>query len=103
MGQNRRYTGHDVDRAIEAVAVRPKPISLTDAELDFEHHPIRESAQPIPVRAWVRFSESVIKPDAHAIAWTDRAVQVKWTGHADQEFTAWVRASAVERQEPRGR
>ncbi|MHA6695604.1 hypothetical protein [Homoserinimonas sp. A520] len=103
MGQNSRYPGHGIDRAIEAVTVRAKPISLSDAELDLEHHPPRRAAQPIPVRAWVRFPENAIQPDAEAIAWTDKAVQVRWTGHANEVYTAWVWASAVERREPRTR
>ena len=88
MGHSNRYPGHRIDSSIEAVAVRPKPIGLTDEELDLEHHLVRKAAQPIPVKVWVRFPETVIRPNALAVAWSERAVQVRWTGHAGQEFTA---------------
>jgi hypothetical protein len=59
VGTNRRYA-HRIDahieRRIDQVAARPRPLSLTDAELDKDHHQVRVADSPIPVRAWVRAS-----------------------------------------------
>lgn len=96
MGSNRRYPGHDLDRQIEEAVLRPVPVSLTPAELDLEHHPVTEAPALMPARAWVRFHEATIRPDCEVIAWTDRAVQVRWTMRGGHVRTAWVWASAVE-------
>jgi hypothetical protein len=97
MGTNRRYGDRQFDRAIEEAATRPAPVELTEAELDFANHPIITAPIPIPVRAFVRFHEAVIRPNAEAIAWTDRAVQIRWTMHSGAVKTVWVWASAVDR------
>lgn len=81
--------------------LRPRPVSLTAAELDVDRHPITEAPEPIPARAWVRFHEATIRPDCEVIAWTDRAVQVRWTMRRGEVRTAWVWSSAVtQRSEP---
>lgn len=100
MGQNKRYPGHTIQREVERSLTRPQPIELTDEELDFTNHPITEAPAPIPVTAWVRFHEATIRPEAEAIAWTDRAVKIRWqTGTITGHFiTVWVWASAVDRR-----
>lgn len=87
-----------MDRGIDAFVTRPRPISLTADELDLENHPVVQAREPIPVQAWVRFYESTVRPDAEAIAWTDKAVQIRWSGHQGATYTAWVWASAVEKR-----
>lgn len=103
MGQNRRYPGHGIGLSIEEAAVRPEPIGLTERELDLASHPVTEAKHPIPVRAFVRFHEVVIRPDCEAIAWTDRAVKVRWTMHNGTTPEVWVWASAVDRKRPEDR
>lgn len=96
MGSNRRYPEMGIGRGIEEILIRAQPVSLTDDELDVEHHPIYRPTEPRPVRAWVRFPETVIRPECEAIAWTDRAVQVRWTSVAGIVRTAWVWRGAIE-------
>jgi hypothetical protein len=103
MGQNRRYPGHSIDREIEEAVTRPMPIGLTPAEVDLEHHQVIEARDPLPVTAFVRFHEAVIRPDCVAIAWTDRAVKVSWTARSGYTHEVWVWASAVDRRPPRKR
>lgn len=98
MGSNKRYPGHRIDNEIDEVVIRAKPIGLSPAELNLEEHPPVAAQQPVPVRAWVRFTEAVIRPECEAIAWTDRAVQVRWITHGGETMTTWVWASAVERR-----
>lgn len=100
MGTNRRYgdrLGGELDRRLEQMATRPRPISLTDRELDTERVQPRTPAEPVRVRAWVRFPEASIHTVAWATAWTDRAVLVEWKDVEGRPLSAWVWASAVER------
>jgi len=98
MGQNRRY-GSDVSRAAIAESVlRPQPLSLSKAQVG---EPIREASRPIPVIAWVPFRDLNVEVDAHAIAWTDRAVFVRFELRDGVKRECWVWASAVRRPEPR--
>jgi hypothetical protein len=96
MGENKRYGGA-IGREIEEAVVRPKPIGLSEAELDLAHHPMTEAETPIAVRAYVRFHEAVIRPDCEAIGWTDRAVKLRLTIRNGPVSEVWVWASAVER------
>lgn len=96
MGTPSRYDNGRMDTAIDAIITRPVPVSLTDEELDLEHHRVTEASRPVPVRAWVRFHEATVRPRAEAIAWTDKAVKIRWTTHQGARMTAWVWASAVE-------
>lgn len=94
MGQNRRY-GSDISRAtIAEVALRPHPISLTTEQIG---EPVRTAKRPIPVVAWVPFRDAQVELDGHALAWTDKAVQVQVVMRADAKHTVWVWASAVRR------
>lgn len=103
MGGQTRY--HDdlarrIERAADVAVTRPIPIGLTPAEVDIEHHPVTEAQQPVPVRAFVRFHEAVIRPECEAIAWTDRAVKVRVRMQSGAEHEVWVWASAVDRLAP---
>ena len=100
MGGQTRYV-EDVDRriqyAMDVAVTRPQPISLTDAELDLAHNQVTEASAPIKVRAFVRFHEAVIRPDAEAVAWTPRAVKIRFTMQSGARHEVWVWASAVDR------
>lgn len=98
VGQSKRYPGHSLDREVEQAVTVPRPVSLTSAELDVTNHPVTEAETPIPVRVWVRFHEVSVHPEAEAIAWSDHAVQVRWTQRTGTVQTAWVWASAVQRR-----
>ena len=86
-----------MDREIDEVVLDQSPVSLSWVELDVEHHPVTfaDPLTPRWVRAWVRFPETVLRPTCEVVAWTDRAVQVRWTTHAGSTKTAWVWASAI--------
>ena len=97
MGSNNRYGDRGLQRGVDEILVRAQPVSLTEAELDFEHHPVHRPAEPAQVRAWIRFHEATIRPECEAIAWTDKTVQVRWRSAGGVTRTAWVWASAVDR------
>lgn len=94
VGQNRRY-GSDVTRAAIAESVlRPKPVSLSRAQVG---EPVIRASRPIPVIAWVTFPGADVEIDAHAIAWTDRAVLLRFELRDRATRECWVWASAVRR------
>ncbi|NNC14081.1 hypothetical protein HII28_19660 [Planctomonas sp. JC2975] len=100
MGGQTRYVDN-VDRriayAMEVAVTRPQPVSLTEAELDLEHNRVTHADEPIKVRAFVRFHEAVIRPRAEAVAWTPRAVKIRFTMQNGARHEVWVWASAVDR------
>ena len=73
-----------------------EPLTLTPEELELDTEPLTKTPVPRPVRAWVRFGPIAMKVDAEAVAWTGRAVAIKWTMPNGAEHHEWVRASAVE-------
>lgn len=99
MGQTRYVdrVAEKINHGIDVTLTRPLPISLTDGELDLEHNRVTEARKPIPVRAFVRFHEAVIRPDAIAVAWTPRAVKIRFTMANGARHEVWVWASAVDR------
>ena len=50
-------------------------IHLTDEELEKDRTLVTAATEPVPVRAWVRDPETVIRATGIALAWTDRAVR----------------------------
>ena len=97
MGENRRYGFQQVDPAIKDLITRPRPISLTSAEVGADTTYILEAKDPPEVIAWVRYPEAAVQVKARAVAWTDRAVWVEFTTHTGATHRAWVWASAVTR------
>ena len=84
---------------MEDAAVRARPVGLSVEDLDEEHYPVTRGVS-IPVRAWVGFhADALIRPDATAIAFTTRAVQIRWRDRQGQEITVWVPASSVDRRD----
>lgn len=101
MGGQTRYEGDlagRIERAAAVAVTRPQPVSLTRAEVDPDHNLITTARTPIPVRAFVRFHEAVIRPECEAIAWTDRAVKIRFTMQTGATHEVWVWASAVDRR-----
>lgn len=100
MGTNKRYA-ESIDRRMDArIAERDThgrpPLTLSPEELELETEPLTKTPVPRAVRAWVRFGTVAIKVDAEAVAWTSRAVAIRWTMASGAEHRAWVWASAVE-------
>ena len=101
MGTSKRYA-EAVDRRMDARVVEKimrsgEPLSLTDVELQLDIYPLTRDPQPGAVKAWVRYPAAPVQVDALAVAWTPRAVAIKWPGPDGVEHRAWVWASAVER------
>ncbi len=96
MGQNRRYGSDLTDAAVDEAIIRPRPVSLSPAEVGAAKVP--EAPEAIPVEAWVRFPESAIRVRGRAVAWTDRAVWIEFTLRDGSTHRAWVWASAVTRR-----
>jgi hypothetical protein len=99
MGSNRRYGSDVTDAAINEAVTRPRPISLTPAEIG--QLDVTEAPHPEPVKAWVRYPETPIQVEARAIAWTERAVKIEWTMRDGSVNQAWVWRSAVSVRKPR--
>lgn len=92
MGQDRRFGSDLTDAAVNEVVIRPRPVSLSPAEVGAAKVP--EAPEPIPVVAWVRFPESAIRVHGRAVAWNDSAVWVKFQLRDGSTHRAWVWASA---------
>lgn len=100
VGTNKRYAAqYDrlMDRRVTEVLIRPKPVSLSPAEIGAEHDPVIEAQKPIAVRAWARYPETPARVEGRAIAWTTRAVQIEWEDSAGATQQTWVWASAVDK------
>ena len=95
MGENKRYGFKNVDPALNDAVTRPKPISLTPAEIGATAVP--DASEPHEVIAWVRYPEASVRVRGRAVAWTDRAVWVEFTTYSGATTRAWVWASAVSR------
>ncbi|WP_298462031.1 hypothetical protein [uncultured Cellulomonas sp.] len=62
-------------------------------------HPVTRPATLLPVRAWtVARDGSDVEVEAEAVAWTARAVHVRYFDDAGREGFVWVWASAVTRR-----
>jgi len=60
--------------------------------------PQTEPDQPIPVRAWILLVDGREREiDAEAIAWTTRAVHIRFLDHHQRPEDTWVWAGAVTR------
>lgn len=101
MGTSKRYA-NAVDRRMDARIVEKimrsgQPLGLTEEELQLDIYPLTRDPQPGTVKAWVRYPSASIQLEALAVAWTPRAVAIRWAGPDGADHRAWVWASAVER------
>jgi hypothetical protein len=74
-----------------------EPESLSPSELQLGKLPLTRTPVPEPVKAWVRYGTVPLEVEAEAVAWTPRAVAIRWTTPKGENHGAWVWASAVER------
>lgn len=95
VGTSKRYPGvaarQRFDRDAERIALQPR--SLSDSELGADEPTYVVS--PLPVRAWLDFGLTTVEVNALALAWTPRAVQVRWTTTDGDEHRPWVWRGAV--------
>lgn len=99
MGTSRRYA-HRVDeqmdqRIIQRVMGDHEPETLKDTELELDTELLVRPDRAVPVEAWVRYDGVPISVRGEAVAWTPRAVAVRWRTPGDVTHKAWVWASAV--------
>ena len=100
VGTSKRYA-ESIDRKmdqriLERHMAEHEPLSLTDDELELKTEPLTRAPVPRPVRAWVRYGTLAVKVDAEVVAWTERAVAIRWKRPDGHPQRAWVWASAVE-------
>jgi len=93
MGSNRRYGSDVSDSTLERLNSQG-PTSLYREETG---DVVTAAPVPVPVQAWVRFGAEPIRVPAEAIAWTPRAVRVRFS-YRTGDWDVWVWASAVERR-----
>ncbi len=104
MTQNRRYS-EGIEREIEKVANayerRGTPISLSVDEVRGTGRRRDLDQSPIPVTAWVRHRVVLDETkllDALVVAYTDKAVLLKYADAAGNVHHVWVWAGAVRRR-----
>jgi hypothetical protein len=98
VGTNKRYADHYDklwNQKQELELLKPKPLTLTDAELDIVHHPVTTTQNPVTVDTWVRYEQVPVRTRAQAFEWNDRAVHVRWKSLDGEDREAWVWASSV--------
>ena len=103
VGQNRRFqlVERDVERAGQTADRAPRPVSLTIDQVTGTRRRV-DASDPVPVTAWVPHQVAYVEAlpiDAEAIAWTQRAVLIRWTQPgASYPTHAWLWAHAVSRR-----
>ena len=80
--------------------MRGTPQTLSDAELELDVYPLTKTPIPVPASAWVRYGDLALKIEVEVVAWTPRAVAIRWVTPSGEKHRSWVWASAVERDKP---
>jgi hypothetical protein len=94
VGTNKRYAAQIEQRTM----MRGRPLSLTEDEKMLDELAVTTPPRPVLVHAWVRYPEGAVRIRAEAVAWTARAVSIRWVTPTDEKHEAWVWVSAVDRQ-----
>ena len=79
-----------MDHAIEQAVTRPRPVWLTEKEVDLQHDPAIIPTTPAPAIAFVRFHEAVVRPEVEVLAWNAHAVRIRFTARDGQTHEGWV-------------
>ena len=99
MGTNKRYAHHYdqvMDNKIaEGIMRTGEPDTLDAKQLALDRNPITRTPAPYPARAWVKYGDHAMEIDVEVVAWTDRAVAIRWPGPDAAEHHCWVWAGAV--------
>lgn len=92
------------EQVVETI-MRGEPLTLTDDELELDIQPLTRTPVAMPAIAWVRYGAVALKIPVEVVAWTSRAVAVRWKTPKGEIHKAWLWASAVEpqKEEPRSR
>jgi hypothetical protein len=104
VGTNRRYAEQIDRRMDERISQREaewamvgEPETLFEQELELDTETLLRPDRAIAVRAWVRYGGTPVSVSAEAVAWTSRAVAVRWKTPGGDVHRAWVWASAIRR------
>ncbi|WP_324654043.1 hypothetical protein [Georgenia sp. H159] len=81
--------------AIDQVPLSEQAITLEPAQYGA---PVRRAEEPLEVSAWIHTRRGHARVDAIALAWTQRAVWIRYVDDYGREGFAWVWASAVTRR-----
>lgn len=99
MGTSKRYSHHyDAlmeNRIAEGIMRTGMPETLDDKQLALDTEPLTRTPKPEAARAWVQYGDHSIEIDVEVVAWTSRAIAVKWPGPEGVEHHAWVWSGAV--------
>ena len=82
---------------VDETVMRGEPFTLIERELELDLLPLTRTPVAIPAKAWVRYGGIAVKLDVEVVAWTSRAVAIRWKTPTGDAHRAWVWASAVER------
>ncbi|MBH0053186.1 hypothetical protein I6E74_03270 [Salinibacterium sp. SWN139] len=98
MGTSKRYA-EQVDRRMSEQVVetimQDEPSTLTDDELELDKLPLTRTPVAVPAVAWVRYGGVALRLPVEVVAWTERAVAIRWKTDTGGVHKAWVWASAV--------
>jgi hypothetical protein len=88
------------EQVVETI-MRGEPFSLTNDELELDVQPITRTPIAVSAVAWVRYGAVAVKVPVDVVAWTNRAVAIRWKNPEGEIHKAWVWASAVEHEASR--
>jgi hypothetical protein len=83
---------------IDETIMRGEPFCLTNDELELDVQPLTRTPVAMPAVAWVRYGSVAMKIRVEVVAWTNRAVAIRWKNPEGETHKAWVWASAVEHE-----
>lgn len=86
---------------IDETIMRGEPHTLTSDELELDVRPLTRAPVSVPAFAWVRYGGVALKIPVEVVAWTSRAVAIRWKTPKGEVHKAWVWASAVEHESNR--
>ena len=102
MGTQKRYADSVDRRMLEKMYLREmvgQPDTLSEYEVDLRNLPLTTDPKPKKARAWVRYGGTAVIANVYVLAWTDRAVRVRWKQPDGIVQEAWVWAPAVRQLE----
>ena len=82
------------------MAIDQVPLSEQAATLEPAQYggPVHRADEPLEVSAWILTRRGHSRVDAIALAWTQKAVWIRYVDDHGREGFAWVWASAVTRR-----
>jgi len=105
MGTNKRYAHHYDEmmdaKIAEGIMRTGAPDTLDSKQLALGREALTRAPIPQPARAWVRYGDHSIEIDVEVVAWTEKAIAIRWPGPDGTEHRAWVWAGAVGHQRRR--